>query len=118
MKIHGIEHLTSEQLSADLQRGGRFKIYPYCISVLVMSFKRHSDIHFVPAGTSQTGKIAAYSVLTLLLGWWGIPWGPIWTVSTLVSNLGGGLDVTDQVMASLRTPAAIPQAPSSQSPFA
>jgi hypothetical protein len=27
---------------------------------------------------------------SLLLGWWGFPWGPIRTLETLVVNLGGG----------------------------
>lgn len=30
------------------------------------------------------------SVTTWALGWWGIPWGPIYTVQALVSNMFGG----------------------------
>jgi len=30
------------------------------------------------------------SLKTLLLGWWGIPWGPIYSVQAIFSNLFGG----------------------------
>jgi hypothetical protein len=30
------------------------------------------------------------TLLTLTVGWWGIPWGPIFTISTVVGNLSGG----------------------------
>jgi len=41
-----------------------------------------------------------------VLGWWGIPWGPIWTISTIVTNLRGGRDVTNEVVRSMATPVA------------
>ena len=41
-----------------------------------------------------------------VLGWWGIPWGPIWTISTIVTNLRGGRDVTNDVVRSMTTPVA------------
>jgi hypothetical protein len=39
--------------------------------------------------------------LSAFLGWWGIPWGPIYTIQSLSKNISGGKDVTDQVLASL-----------------
>jgi hypothetical protein len=38
---------------------------------------------------------------TLLLGWWGFPWGPIWSFAALARNAQGGHDVTAEVMAQL-----------------
>jgi hypothetical protein len=111
MKIVGIDRMSTEQINAEVQRGARFVVYPYCISVLVMSFKRSSNIHFVPAGESAAGRRAAFSGVSLLLGWWGIPWGPIWTIGTVFSNLNGGTDVTADVLASMRTRRDIAQAP-------
>jgi hypothetical protein len=35
-------------------------------------------------------KAIKASVLTWLLGWWGIPWGPIWSIYYLLKNLLGG----------------------------
>lgn len=36
----------------------------------------------------------AYTGATLLFGWWGIPWGPIYTVRAIVRNTLGGKRVT------------------------
>jgi len=40
--------------------------------------------------------------LSLLAGWWGIPWGPIWTVQALVTNFRGGKDVTAEIAGRLQ----------------
>ena len=74
-----------------------------CIAVVVLTFRRSSDIHFVKPGESRVVKGLGWTALTLLLGWWGIPWGPIWTIGSLWKNLQGGEDVTAQVMNSLGT---------------
>ncbi len=100
-KIVGIERMTVQQVQDAVASGGRFVVYQYCFSVIVMSFKRSSDIHFVPAGESALRKGAPYLATSLLAGWWGIPWGPIWTLATVFKNLGGGVDVTPQVLSSI-----------------
>jgi hypothetical protein len=35
--------------------------------------------------------------LSLLFGWWGLPWGLIYTPLTLWTNLSGGRDVTAEL---------------------
>jgi hypothetical protein len=103
--IVGIEGMTPEQINMEVRAGARFVVFQYCISVLVLSFKRGSTIHFIRAGESGFGKSAPYSLCSLLLGWWGIPWGPIWTISTIFRNSRGGIDVTSTVVRSLNAPA-------------
>jgi|ERR1051326_1914770 hypothetical protein len=98
MKIKGIEGMTEADIKSEIDKGARFVIFQYCISVLVMSFKRNSDIYFLRAGESAAGKSAGWCALSLALGWWGIPWGPIWTIATVGKNLGGGIDVTNDVL--------------------
>ena len=100
MKIVGIDGLTPSQIQFEVAQGARFVLFQYCISILVMSFKRPSGIYFIRPGESKAAKILGFSAVSLLLGWWGIPWGPIYTVATVATNLGGGKDVTDQLMAS------------------
>jgi hypothetical protein len=34
-----------------------------------------------------------YSLCTLLLGWWGIPWGPVRTIESIYRNFQGGITV-------------------------
>jgi len=41
MKIKGIETLSPDQLRHEIERGGRFVIFQYCISIVVLTFKRH-----------------------------------------------------------------------------
>ena len=101
-KIQGIEGLTPGELRQQIDIGGRFVYYKYTISALVVTFWRSSDIYFVKANESRVVKGLGWTGLTLLLGWWGIPWGPIRSTMSLWTNLRGGEDVTDKVIGSLR----------------
>ena len=100
-KINGLEAMTKEQLLFELQRGGKFVQYQYCISIVVMTFKRGTDIYFVRADESPVTKGLGWTALTLLAGWWGIPFGPIFTIQSLWYNLKGGHDVTAGVRKAL-----------------
>jgi len=100
-KIIGIENMSAEELNHELQRGGKFVIFEYCISIILMTFKRPTDIYFIKSGEGATKKSIGFTLTSLLVGWWGIPWGPIYTIGSLITNLKGGKDVTDEVVASL-----------------
>jgi hypothetical protein len=108
MKIRGTENMTADQVNFELQRGGKFVLFQYCVSLLIVTFKRPSDIYFVRSGESAMGKSIPFTLISLLGGWWGIPWGPIYTVQSLITNLKGGMDVTQKVVAGLNKPS--PQA--------
>jgi hypothetical protein len=112
VKILGTEGMSKEAIRAEVDRGARFVIYQYCISIVFMSFKRPSEIYFVRAGEGAGGKGLKFTLLSCLCGWWGIPWGPIWTVQSIWLNSRGGRDVTQQIVASATQAqgAPIPQA--------
>jgi hypothetical protein len=112
VKIVGTEGMSNEAIRAELDRGGRFVIYQYCISVVFMTFRRPSDIHFVRAGEGAAGKGLKFTLVSVVFGWWGIPWGPIWTIQSIWNNSRGGRDVTQQIVASAgqAQAQAIPQA--------
>jgi hypothetical protein len=113
MKIIGIENLSASELDLEIQRGGKFVVYQYCVSVLVITFRRSSDIYFIKPAESAVQRGLPWTLLTLVAGWWGIPWGPIFSIQALVTNLKGGKDVTAQVRTSLTPkPAAPKPAPS------
>jgi hypothetical protein len=101
MQIIGTDGMTIQELNHALQQGGKLVVFPYCISIIVLTFKRSSDIYFVNAGESPLRKSMAYTLISLLLGWWGFPWGPIYTIETLFINLRGGRDVTQMVLAEI-----------------
>jgi hypothetical protein len=111
-KIQGIEGLSKNQLQFELGRGGRFIQFQYCISAIVVTFKRSSPIYFVRAGENVVGKGTPFTLLTLVAGWWGIPWGPIFSVQAIYRNFSGGRDVTKEVAAALFPPAPVAAKPS------
>jgi len=108
MKIQGIEGLSTDQINFELQRGGRFIIFQYAVSALIITFYRPSDIYFVRPGENALGKGLPFSLLSLVAGWWGIPWGPIRTIQALVVNFRGGKDVTKEIVAGVNRVATQP----------
>ncbi|HUG12983.1 MAG TPA: hypothetical protein VMM36_18340 [Opitutaceae bacterium] len=98
MKIHGVDGMSPEYIRDEINRGGRMVIYTYCVSVVLMTFKRPSDIRLVKAAQSPAAAGWPYILASFLFGWWGIPWGPIYTVQSIYQNLCGGIDVTDAVL--------------------
>ena len=97
MKIQGIEGMSLDRLKFELQRGAKLVFYQYAISILVITFRRSSDVYFIPAGESAMQKGLPWSLISLVAGWWGIPWGPIFTIQTLATNFQGGKDVTAEL---------------------
>ena len=98
--------MTIEQVHFEIQRGARFVLFQYCISVLILTFRRPSDIYLIRAEESAVVKGLPFSMLTLFLGWWGIPWGPIYSVQSLITNFRGGKNVTAEIMARFSSPAS------------
>jgi len=94
--------MSADQLRFEIRRGAKLVYYQYAISILVMSFRRASSIYFIPAGENAIAKGLPWTGLSLLAGWWGIPWGPIWTVQALVTNFRGGKDVTAEIAGRLQ----------------
>jgi len=103
-KIKNIEGLSMNELNQELNNGGRFVIFQYCVSILIMTFRQPTDIYFIRNGESTLKHSLGFSIITLLFGWWGIPWGPIYTIGSLYTNLTGGKDVTQTVLDSMKTP--------------
>jgi hypothetical protein len=108
MKILGIEGMSPDRLQFEIQRGAKLVCYQYCISIVVMTFRRASNVYYIPAGESAVAKGLPWTLLTLVAGWWGIPWGPIYTVQSLVTNFQGGKDLTTELSAHLSRAAVAP----------
>src|SRR5947209_215883 len=89
--------LNPFQVEEELSRGGRLVFYEYCISVVFLTLRRPSRVRLLRAGESGFRKGLPYTLLTLLLGWWGVPWRLLYTPIVLLTNLAGGHDVTADV---------------------
>jgi hypothetical protein len=92
------ESLSREELLEEIRLGGRFVQYSYCFSIILLSFKRRSKARFIRAGRSAAVGGIPWTLFTLLFGWWGIPWGPIWSIQCITRNMRGGHNVTDEIV--------------------
>lgn len=100
-QIKNLEGLNTDQINRELRNGARFVVFHYCVSFVVMTIRPSSDIYFVRQGESTTRFSIGFTLLSLVVGWWGIPWGPIHTISSLYHNFRGGRDVTQEVLAAI-----------------
>jgi hypothetical protein len=95
--------MNASEIRFEIQRGARFIVFQYVISAVVITVRRNSKIQFIKAGENPTVKSLPYTGLTLLCGWWGFPWGFIYTPQAIYKNLRGGTDITPSIQAKLDT---------------
>jgi hypothetical protein len=101
MRIRGLDNLSVDEVEQEVAAGGRFVFFESCISLVVLTFRRPSDVYLVRAGERGLIRGLPYTMLSLVFGWWGLPWGLIYTPLVLITNLSGGRDVTAQVRSGL-----------------
>jgi hypothetical protein len=94
MQVRGLENLSREEVVQAMTDGGRFIVFEFCISIIFLTMRRPSAVWFIRPGQWTWPLVVRYSLVSLLLGWWGVPWGLIYTPLTLVTNLSGGVDVS------------------------
>lgn len=88
------------QLLRLLAQGYRFVRFSYCVSFIAFTYRGETRIHVLPPDGSGSAALAC-SMLTALLGWWGVPWGPIYTIGALSTNLAGGRDFAVEIIDAL-----------------
>jgi hypothetical protein len=76
--------------SPPVAAGERLVFYEYCVSLILFSTRRPSRLYRLRPGETGWTRGLPYTILSLLLGWWCIPWGLIYTPLTLWTNLTGG----------------------------
>lgn len=95
LEVRGSSAQTPEELEAALDAGGRLVFYEYCVSLVLVTLRRPSALYLLRADELGVVRGLPYALLSLLLGWWGIPWGIVYTPLAIITNLSGGRDVTD-----------------------
>ena len=101
MKIKNINGLSAEDLQREVSNGGKFVHYPFTLSLVVVTFKRTSGVYLVRGNENVVKKGLPYTIISVLFGWWGIPFGPKYTLESIRTNMKGGKNVTDEVMATI-----------------
>ena len=71
IEIHGMENMKQGELEFEIQRGGKFVLFQYCISVVILTFRRPSAIYLIRNGESAFTKGLPFTLLSLIAGWWG-----------------------------------------------
>lgn len=111
MSIKGVEGLTVGEVQDQVRQGAKFVVFGYCMSFLVITLRRSSDVRFIRAGESVFTASLPFTLLSLFLGWWGFPFGLVYTPMVVIQNLAGGRDVTQEVMSAFGAPAFPPGLP-------
>jgi len=96
MEIKGLEGLSESEIQSEIERGAKFVMFTYCFSIIVITFRRSSDIYFVRSHESAIKYGWPWLLISLIFGWWGIPWGPIYTIQAIFRAFTGQ-DVTTEV---------------------
>lgn len=99
MKIKNIDGLSAADLQHAVNNGARFVYYAWTISAIILTFKRTSGVYMMRSDQNRISKGFVFSIVSFLLGWWGIPSGPKHTIESIRTNFRGGKDVTEEVMA-------------------
>ncbi len=92
-KIRNVGNISDLEIYNKLESGARLVQYSYTISILVMTFSMRSKLYLLEPGEKGLKHGIIFSVITGLLGWWGIPWGPIRSIRSLKINFSGGKKV-------------------------
>jgi hypothetical protein len=103
MKIHGAEGMTPIVIHDQIHRGAKFVVYEFCFSLLFITIRKKSEIYFIKSDENAFFQGLPFAVFTLLFGWWGIPFGPVRTVECLITNFGGGRNITESILAEVYT---------------
>ena len=101
MKIRNIDGLSAADLQHEADKGAKFIYYAFTISLLIVTFKRTSGVYMIKGGENLVSRGVPFTILSFLFGWWGIPFGPRYTLESIRTNLRGGKDVTDEVMSTV-----------------
>lgn len=97
LRIASSENLPGREHHAQSAVTGRWVTFEYCISLVAVTMRRRSRPHYLKPGQNAIIRGLPYIGVSFLLGWWGLPWGVIYTPVTIFANLAGGYDITAQV---------------------
>ena len=94
---------SDEELLRALERGATIVRYPYVISAVLASFKLESRAVLIEQSSRRYVQAIPYLLFTLAFGWWGVPWGPIFTAKALWCLIQGGEEITDVIHEELQS---------------
>lgn len=101
LKIETPKGLTFNDVSGQVRNGGKFVAFAYLFPRPIFPpVKRISRIYFLNPGEKASKYSFKYNLATLLIGWWGLPFGPYYTFIAIKGNKEG-IDFTEDVLGNL-----------------
>ena len=68
----------------------RITVFLWVVSVIFVTYKR--GFAHILCATCRIKYSLLLNIATLFLGWWGFPWGPVYSLEALFTNLSSGKD--------------------------
>jgi hypothetical protein len=99
--LGGWRPLFPDELRTRIASGARLIRFEFCFSLVLFTIRRQSPLYLTESWQSRYLRGLSYSLLAILLGPWGVPWGLIYTPWAIWVNLTGGVDETDVVLTQL-----------------
>jgi hypothetical protein len=67
----------------------RASTFLYTVSVLVMTFRRPAG-EGIYCSSCRKKEAFKWTLVSAIFGWWGFPWGPVYTFQAIGRNVSGG----------------------------
>ncbi len=99
LHLRGSRPLFDEELRTRLATGSRCVRFEFCFSLLFVTVRRQSPVYLTDSWQQRYVRGLWYSLLALVLGPWGAPWGLFLTPWAVWVNATGGADCTAEVLA-------------------
>jgi hypothetical protein len=103
LDIRGFRPLFREELRARIANGARCVRFEFVFSCVFVTLRRLSPVYLTHSWQERYVRGMGFSLLALLLGPWGAPWGLVHTPRAIWTNTTGGHDCTEEVLAWLDT---------------
>lgn len=96
--LAGPRSLFPEEIRTRVAAGARLVRFEFCLSLIVVTIRQQSGLYLTESWQERYLRGLWYSLIALILGPWGVPWGLIWTPRAVWVNLTGGVDETDAIL--------------------
>ncbi len=101
LSIWWVWSMSIDELMLDIEKGWRFVVFSYVFSIIILTFKRPTQMYYIKSQEWALKRSFPYIISTSLLWWWWVPWWPIYSTWSLYDNLRWWTNVTESILSNL-----------------
>jgi len=101
LDLHRFSRMGEAEFKNRVFLGERFVIYRYTLSAFIYSATLPTKVHVASSRSAAVLKGIPYTLVSALFGWWFIT-GPITTITSIIANSRGGIDVSAEILEHIR----------------